>query len=106
MTEARSARERACARIQHNIDHECGEFGSVICDVADLRTLLADPDLEALRALSERAPVGPWRVVPYGDGDSLVIHDARGDWRVCFMATPGSSPGAMDNIEAAAEMIC
>jgi hypothetical protein len=47
----------------------------------------------------------PWRVVPYGDGDSLVIHDARGDFRVCFMATPGSSPDALERIEANAELI-
>lgn len=47
---------------------------------------------------------GPWEVVPYGDGDSLVIHDARGDWRVCFMATPGES-GDMRGIRANARLI-
>lgn len=47
---------------------------------------------------------GPWRIVPYGDGDALVIHDARGDWRVCFMATPGST-GCMEGIEANARLI-
>lgn len=32
----------------------------------------------------------PWHVVPYGDGDSLVIClDEAGDKRVAFMATPG-----------------
>lgn len=31
---------------------------------------------------------GPWHVVPYGDGDSLVIcSDEAGDWRIAFMAT-------------------
>lgn len=48
---------------------------------------------------------GPWRIVPYGDGDSLVIHDARDHWRICFMATPGESPGAMQEIEANATLI-
>lgn len=47
---------------------------------------------------------GPWSVVPYGDGDSLAVHDARGDWRVCFMATPGDS-GDMAGIEANARLI-
>ena len=48
---------------------------------------------------------GPWCIVPYGDGDSLVIHDARGDWRVCFMATPGTSSDGMRQIEANARLI-
>jgi hypothetical protein len=43
-------------------------------------------------------------VVPYGDGDSLVIH-AGEDRRICFMATPGDSPNAMDRIEADARLI-
>jgi hypothetical protein len=47
---------------------------------------------------------GPWSIVEYGDGDSLVIH-AGDDWRVCFMATPGESPGAMQRIEANARLI-
>lgn len=47
---------------------------------------------------------GPWSVAEYGDGDSLVIH-AGEDWRVCFMATPGSSPRAMETIEANARLI-
>lgn len=51
-----------------------------------------------------RGTPGPWRIVCYGDGDSLVIHDARGDWRVCFMATPGFSL-QMDRIEANARLI-
>lgn len=29
---------------------------------------------------------GPWEIVPYGDGSSLVIH-SDDDNRVCFMAT-------------------
>ena len=48
---------------------------------------------------------GPWTIVPYGDGDSLVIHVEGTDWRICFMATPGSSPRAMDTIEANAALI-
>jgi hypothetical protein len=47
---------------------------------------------------------GPWQIVPYGDGDSLVVH-AGEDERVCFMATPGESPGAMSRIEANARLI-
>ena len=47
---------------------------------------------------------GPWEVVPYGDGDSLVVH-AGEDWRICFMATPGESPGAASRIEANARLI-
>ena len=32
----------------------------------------------------------PWFVVPYGDGDSLVIcKDDAGNARIAFMATPG-----------------
>lgn len=30
---------------------------------------------------------GEWVIVPYGDGDSLVIHQAGTENRVCFMAT-------------------
>ena len=37
---------------------------------------------------------GPWEIVPYGDGDSLVIcEDERGDRRIAFMATPGCRDG-------------
>jgi hypothetical protein len=58
-----------------------------------------------LRGLLERAEcVCDWVPVPYGDGDSLVIHEGA-DWRVCFMATPGDSPGAMPRIEARADLI-
>jgi hypothetical protein len=31
---------------------------------------------------------GPWEILRYGDGDSLVIH-SDDDTRVCFLATPG-----------------
>jgi hypothetical protein len=49
---------------------------------------------------------GPWEIVPYGNGDSLVICTAlNGNWRICFMATPGGSPGAMEKIEADAHLI-
>ena len=57
-----------------------------------------------LGVLLERSADGPWHVVEYGDGDSLIIHDARQDYRVCFMATPGET-GSMDQIEANAELI-
>ena len=55
--------------------------------------------------ITAKASPRPWRIVRYGDGDSLVIHDARGDWRVCFMATPGDSAGALEQIEANAKLI-
>ncbi len=54
--------------------------------------------------MSAQHTPGPWSIVPYGDGDSLVIHDARGDWRVCFMATPGKL-GSIERIEANAHLI-
>ncbi|WIW89324.1 hypothetical protein K3M67_04940 [Sphingobium sp. V4] len=60
--------------------------------------------IQELRSLIAKATPGPWEVVKYGDGDSLVIHDARGDWRVCFMATPGSN-GDMSSIKANADFI-
>ena len=55
--------------------------------------------------MGERAHTpGPWTVREYGDGDSLVVH-AGEDWRICFMATPGSSPNATPRIEANARLI-
>lgn len=47
---------------------------------------------------------GPWSIREYGDGDSLVVENAP-NWRICFMATPGESPGAMAKIEANARLI-
>lgn len=64
----------------------------------------SDAELAERLAALDATP-GPWTVVRYGDGNSLVIHDARGDWRVCFMATPGDSD-TMEDIEANAELIC
>jgi hypothetical protein len=61
--------------------------------------------LDRLEVLLAKAAEGPWHVVRYGDGDSLVVHDAREDYRVCFMATPGSDEGSMRQIEAHAELI-
>lgn len=49
---------------------------------------------------------GPWHVVPYGDGNSLVIcTEPDGDWRICFLATPGDSSGAWETIKADARLI-
>lgn len=48
---------------------------------------------------------GPWQIVEYGDGDSLVITGDNSNWRICFMATPGDSPRAMETIEANARLI-
>jgi len=51
---------------------------------------------------------GPWHIVPYGDGDSPVIcSDQYGEWRICFMATPGDmfSIGRMEEIKANAHLI-
>lgn len=48
----------------------------------------------------------PWHVVPYGDGDSLVIcSDVKGDWRIAFMATHGGSLSSWEKIQADAELI-
>ena len=65
---------------------------------------LSPEKVAGLREVAVRAGSSRWHIVPYGDGDSLVIHEGE-DWRVCFMATPGASPGALDRIEAKAEHI-
>lgn len=49
---------------------------------------------------------GPWHVVPYGDGNALVIcTEPDGDWRICFLATPGDSSGAWETIKSDARLI-
>ena len=49
---------------------------------------------------------GPWVVVPYGDGNALVIcTEPDGNWRICFLATPGDSYGAWETIKADARLI-
>lgn len=49
---------------------------------------------------------GPWHVVPYGDGNALVIcTEPDGNWRICFLATPGDSSGAWETIKADARLI-
>jgi hypothetical protein len=49
---------------------------------------------------------GPWHQVRHEDSDSILICTAPdGHWRICFMATPGDSPGAMQHIEADANLI-
>lgn len=60
--------------------------------------------LARLRAMEAAATKGPWSVVEYNEGESLAIHDARGDWRVCFMATAGKQAD-LDGIEANAALI-
>jgi hypothetical protein len=47
-------------RADHEAEREHHRTAIALAQVA--RTLLADPDLEALRALSERASVGEWSV--------------------------------------------
>lgn len=48
---------------------------------------------------------GPWSIVPYGDGSSLVIH-SDSDNRVCFMATASSDrPTSHAAIRANAALI-
>ena len=62
----------------------------------------------ALTDLKQGHTPGPWFGVPYGDGDSLVIcSDQHGQWRICFMATPGDmfSHDRMDTIRANARLI-
>lgn len=49
---------------------------------------------------------GPWFVVPYGDGDNLVIcSDQGGEWRICFMATHGGTDSVWRRIQANARLI-
>lgn len=55
-------------------------------------------------AITDGHTPGPWTVEHYGDGDSLVLH-SDGNTRICFMATPGSSPRAFPQIEANARLI-
>jgi hypothetical protein len=48
---------------------------------------------------------GPWHIIPYGDGDSLVIcSDEAGDQRVAFMAT-GITRQSKARIKADAHLI-
>lgn len=48
---------------------------------------------------------GPWNIVPYGDGDSLVIHVGHTQNRVCFMATPSNVTDDLPRIKANARLI-
>jgi hypothetical protein len=52
----------------------------------------------------EKFAEGPWEIVPYGDGDSLVIHSDDQN-RVCFMATHGGSRASWERIQANASLI-
>lgn len=61
--------------------------------------------MNALHKLPVHTP-GPWHVVPYGDGDSLVVcSDEGGEWRICFMATHGGTESVWDAIQANARLI-
>lgn len=51
--------------------------------------ILTDEQIARIEARLNAATPGPWTIVRYGDGDSLVLH-SDSDNRVCFMATPGS----------------
>lgn len=62
------------------------------------------PTDEEMKAVAEAATQGPWNVVEYGDGDSLVIHYGD-EHRICFMATPGGSAGEWRRIQANATFI-
>jgi len=53
--------------------------------------------------MTAHAP-GPWTIVPYGDGDSLVIH-SDDENRVCFMATHGGTQSQWQRIQANARLI-
>lgn len=48
---------------------------------------------------------GPWVIVPYGDGDTLVIHYGQSQQRICFMATPSSVTDDFPRIKANARLI-
>lgn len=56
--------------------------------------------------MSAQHTPGPWFVVPYGDGDSLVVcSDKGGEWRICFMATHGGTESVWQAIQANAALI-
>lgn len=48
---------------------------------------------------------GPWVIVPYGDGETLVIHYGQSQQRVCFLATPSSVTDDFPRIKANARLI-
>lgn len=61
---------------------------------------------EAAERMERRWTPSPWHVVPYGDGDSLVIcSDEQGDWRIAFLATHGGSASSWRKIQADARLI-
>ena len=61
---------------------------------------MTNDELDELERVARAAGDAEWEVVDY-EGGSLVIHADREN-RVCFMATPGDSPGQMARIEARA----
>jgi hypothetical protein len=77
-------------------------------EAAELASLspLGQDDLDGLERIAREAGDEPWRIVEYGcgDGENLAIHEGD-DWRVCFLSTPGGSPGQLEQIAAWAEHI-
>ncbi len=64
------------------------------------------PDaIEEIREALENAKADIWRIVEYGDSDSLAIHDGDGANRVCFMATHGGSRKQWELIQFQAHLI-
>ncbi len=61
-------------------------------------------NLDDLEEKARGAVAGPWHVVEYGDGDSLVIHYGD-EHRICFMATHGGSQREWQRIQANAAFI-
>lgn len=57
-----------------------------------------------IEELAGKATPGRVEIIPYGDGDSLVIHEYGTENRICFMATP-SETGSVRKIEARADLI-
>lgn len=76
-------------------EDEAAEERSLDCIQEQMDDLSEEEFAELIRALVEAwdAPQhtsGPWFIVRYGDGDSLVIcRDQAGEQRVAFLATPG-----------------
>lgn len=66
---------------------------------------MTNEQIAELRALAEKVTVVRVEVIPYDDGDSLVIHEYGTENRICFMAMPGET-SSFRRIEAQADLIC